>query len=61
MPSHVLITDNSTHKIVTENGFWGTKFDFAPTSYKNFLDICLKQPRKRYFSLIADILGTRII
>ena len=60
MPSHVLITDNSTHKIVTENGFWGTKFDFAPTSYKNFLDICLKQPRKRYFSLIADILGTRI-
>jgi hypothetical protein len=60
MPSHVLITDNNTHKIVTENGFWGTKFDFAPTSYKNLLDICLKQPRKRYFSLIADILGTRV-
>jgi hypothetical protein len=57
--AHVLITDKNTHKIVTEHGFWGTKFDFSPTSYPNFISICLQNPRKKYFGMIADILGTR--
>jgi hypothetical protein len=59
MQAHVLITDKSTHEIVTENGFWGAKFDFKPASYQDLIESCLKRPRKKYFSIIADILGTR--
>ena len=60
MQAHVLITDKSTHRIVTENGFWGTKFDFSPESHRDLIEACLRQPRKKYFGMIADILGTRL-
>ncbi len=59
MQAHVLITDRDTHRIVIENGFWGAKFEFKPGSYQDLIDVCLKHPRKKYFGIIADILGTR--
>jgi hypothetical protein len=59
MQAHVLITDRNTHRVVTENGFWGARFDFKPKSYQDLMEACLRHPRKKYFGIIADILGTR--
>jgi len=59
MSAHVFITDKDTHRIVSENGFWSTKFDFKPRSYQDLIEACLTKPRKKYFCILADILGTR--
>jgi len=59
MQAHVLITDRNTHRVVTENGFCGARFDFKPKSYQDLMEACLRHPRKKYFGIIADILGTR--
>jgi len=60
MNSYVLITDRATHPVVTKYGFWGLGVESIPSSYTEVIKQNLSSPKKPYFSMIADILSTRI-
>ncbi len=60
MKSHVLITDQNTFPIVREYGFYGVGVKNIPSKLTEVISQNIKNPRRPYFSMIADILGTRI-
>ncbi|MEO0144714.1 MAG: hypothetical protein ABIL89_02090 [candidate division WOR-3 bacterium] len=59
MRAHILITDKQTFPVVRDNGFWGVGVKGIPNDFKKVIEENLKEPKKPYFAMIADILGTR--
>jgi len=60
MRAHVFITDKETFPIVRDNGFWGVGIKDIPSTLDGLIKENLSNTKKPYFSMIADILGTRI-
>ena len=60
MRAHILITDNKTFPVVRDNGFWGVGVKGIPSRYEDVIKENLKNGKKPYFGMIADILGTRV-
>jgi hypothetical protein len=60
MRAHVFITDKDTFPVVTDNGFWGVGIRGIPSKFENVIHENLRRPRKPYFAMIGDILGTRV-
>jgi len=60
MRAHIFITDEKTFPVVRDNGFWGVGVERMPKKFKEVIKENLENPRKPYFRMIADILGTRI-
>jgi len=59
MRAHVFITDQDTFPVVRDNSFWGVGIRGIPNTLDEIIRQNLKSPRKPYFAMIADILGTR--
>jgi len=60
MRAHVFITDEKTWPVVRDNSFYGVGVKGIPDSLGGLISENLKNPRKPYFGMIGDILGTRI-
>jgi len=60
MRTHVFITDKRTFPIVRDNGFWGIGVKDIPSEFTRLIEDNLRNPRKPYFSILADVLGTRV-
>jgi len=60
MRAHVFITDERTFPVVRDNSFWGVGIQGIPDSLQGLIEENLKNPRKPYFAMLADILGTRV-
>lgn len=59
MRAHIFITDNNTFPVVRDNSFWGVGIREIPSTIDKLIRENLKNARKPYFGMIADILGTR--
>lgn len=59
MRAHVFITDQDTFPVVRDNSFWGVGIKGIPNTIHVVIRQNLKSPRKPYFAMMADILGTR--
>jgi hypothetical protein len=60
MRAHVFITDKNTYPIVRDNSFYGVGIKGIPNTIEEVIKVNLDDGKKPYFSIIADILGTRI-
>lgn len=60
MKAHIFITDKNTFPIVRDNGFYGVGVENMPDTLREVLSENIANSKKPYFSIIADILGTRI-
>ena len=60
MRAHVFITDKNTFPVVRDNGFWGVGAKGIPNTLNDVIKQNLANAKKPYFSMIADILGTRM-
>jgi hypothetical protein len=60
MRAHVFITDENTFPVVRDNSFWGVGIRGIPNTFDKLVEENLRNGRKPYFGMIADILGTRI-
>lgn len=60
MRAHVFITDKDTFPVVRDNSFWGVGIEGIPDKIDRVIKQNLTNPKKPYFGMIADILGTRI-
>jgi len=60
MRAHVFITDSKTFLSARDNGIWGVGIDGIPNRFEEVIKENLRNPRKPYFGMIADILGTRV-
>jgi len=60
MRAHVFITDKDTFPIVRDNSFWGVGVKGIPNNLDRLFKENLRNGRKPYFRMLADILGTRI-
>ena len=60
MRVHVFITNEETFPVVRDNSFWGVGIQGIPDSLKGLIEENLKNPRKPYFAMLGDILGTRV-
>ena len=60
MRAHVFITNERTFPVVRDNSFWGVGVKGIPSSLKGLIEGNLKNPRKPYFAMLADIFGTRV-
>ena len=60
MRAHVFITDENTFPSVRDNGFWGVGVNGIPNAIDQVVEENLRNGRKPYFSMIADIFGTRL-
>jgi len=60
MRAHVFITDERTFPVVRDNSFWGVGVKGIPDSLKGLIEENLKNPRKPYLAMLADIFGTRV-
>lgn len=60
MRAHVFITDERTFPVVRDNSFYGVGVKGIPDSLGGLISENLKNPRKPYLAMLADILGTRI-
>lgn len=60
MRAHILITDEQTFPVVRDYGFWGVGVKGIPNDFEKVIEKNLSDPKKPYFAIIADILGTRI-
>ena len=60
MRAHIFITDKNTFPVVRDNGFWGVGIKGIPSTFNELIQENLKNSKKPYFAMIADILGTRI-
>lgn len=59
MRAHVFITDKNTFPVVRDNSFWGVGVDGIPDSFEELISENLRDTKKPYFRMIADVLGTR--
>ncbi|PIW39528.1 MAG: hypothetical protein COW22_05725, partial [Chloroflexi bacterium CG15_BIG_FIL_POST_REV_8_21_14_020_46_15] len=60
MRAHVFITDERTFPVVRDNNFYGVGVKGIPVSLGGLISENLKNPRKPYFAMVGDVLGTRI-
>jgi hypothetical protein len=60
MRAHVFITDERTFPVVRDNSFYGVGVKGIPDSLGGLISENLRNPRKPYFAMFADILGTRV-
>jgi hypothetical protein len=60
MRAHVFITDKNTYPVVRDNSFYGVGIKGIPNTVEEVIKVNLDDGKKPYFSIIADILGTRI-
>ncbi len=60
MRAHVFITNKDTYPIVRDNSFCGIGVKGIPNSLDKVITDNLTNRKKQYFSMMADILGTRI-
>lgn len=60
MRAHIFITDQSTFPVVRDNGFWGVGIKEIPNTLEKVIRENLKNVRKPFFGMIADILGVRV-
>ncbi len=60
MRAHVFITDKNTFPVVRDNSFWGVGIKGIPNSLTQVIEENLRNGKKPYFAMIADMLGTRI-
>jgi len=60
MRAHVFITDKYTFPVVRDNGFWGVGTRGIPNKLDEVIKENIRNGKKPYFGMIADILGTRI-
>jgi len=60
MRAHVFITDRDTFPIVRDNSFWGVGIKGIPSTFQGLIEENLKNSRKPYLAMLADLLGTRI-
>jgi hypothetical protein len=60
MRAHVFITDKNTYPVVRDNSFYGVGIKGIPNTVEEVIKANLDDGKKPYFSIIADILGTRI-
>ena len=60
MRAHVFITDEETFPTVRNNSFWGVGVKGIPNSTQGLIEENLANPKKPYFAMLADILGTRV-
>lgn len=60
MRAHVFVTDENTYPIVRDNSFWGLGVKGIPDSLGGLIRENLRNPRKTYFAMLADVLGTRV-
>lgn len=59
MRAHVFVTDENTFPVVRDNSFWGVGVKGIPGKLDEVIQENLDRPRKTYFAMIADMLGTR--
>jgi hypothetical protein len=60
MRAHVFITDKNTYPVVRDNSFYSVGIKGIPNTVEEVIKANLDDGKKPYFSIIADILGTRI-
>jgi hypothetical protein len=60
MRAHVFITNKQTFPVVREHGFYGVGVEGIPRKFESVIRENLRDPRKPYFAMIGDILGTRV-
>ena len=60
MRAHVFITNKDTFPVVRDNSFWGVGIKGIPNTLDKLFEENLRNGKKSYFGMIADILGTRI-
>ena len=60
MRAHVFITDKNTFPVVRDNSFWGVGVKGIPNTLEGVIGENLRNGKKPYLGMIADILGTRI-
>ncbi len=60
MRAHIFITDQDTFPVVRDNGFWGVGIKEIPNTFDKVIKENLKNVRKPFFGMIADILGVRL-
>jgi len=60
MRAHVFITDERTFPVVRDNSFYGVGVKGIPESLGGLISENLRNPKKPYFAMVGDVLGTRI-
>jgi hypothetical protein len=60
MRAHVFITDSKTFPVARDNSFWGVGIKGIPNRFDDVIRENLRNGKKPYFGMIADMLGTRI-
>ncbi len=60
MRAHVFITNSKTFPVARDNGFWGVGINGIPNKFDELIEENIRNGKKPYFGMIADILGTRI-
>ena len=58
--AHVFFADRDTLPVFVDNSFWASGASGIPNTFMGLVEENLKSTRKPYFSMIVDIMGTRV-